>query len=459
MRLSVAGLAFGAALLQQANGVPALVSNDLHSSDVPGELLDKRQLLNGILGALNGLTNPADVLSQLQKATPLARPANVQHAQAQLQQIYSKPPTNIFQNIASQISAGLTSMTITEALGILTTGENSQTNTNPRQPSTPIYPRKSPSDAPYSLSEQQLRQAIYIPPTFTHGQKPPTIFIPGTGSYGGINFASNLRKLLTNVPYADPVWLNVPGALLGDAQANAEHVAYAINYISGISRGARVSVISWSQGGLDTQWALTHWPSTRAAVADFLPVSADLHGTVLANALCLSPGGGSLGLGPCAPAVVQQQYNSRFVEALRAGGGADAYVPTTSLYSGFLDEIVQPQSGTAASAFVGDARGVGVTNAEVQVVCRGMPAGGFYTHESMLVHPLTYALIVDALTHEGPGKVERLDLDTVCADILAPGLGLDDLLATEGVLVLAGALLLTYPDKRLVEPALMPYAS
>ncbi|KAK7723391.1 hypothetical protein SLS57_004585 [Botryosphaeria dothidea] len=454
MRLVPTCLALGAILLHQANGVPAPVPQDESA-----ELLEKRQLLSGILGALDGLTNPADILSQLQKVTPVSKPANVQEAQDQIRQIYSQTPTNIFENIARQIGAGLTTMTITEALGILTTGENSQTNINPRQPSTPIYPRKSPSDAPYSLSEQQLRQAIYIPPAFTYGQKPPTIFVPGTGSYGGINFASNLRKLLTNVPYADPVWLNVPGALLRDAQTNAEYVAYAVNYISGIAGNRKVNIVSWSQGGLDTQWAFTYWPSTRAAVDDFLPVSADFHGTVLANAICLSPGGGGLGLGPCAPSVVQQQYNSRFVETLRADGGADAYVPTTSTFSGFLDEIVQPQSGTGASAFIGDARGVGVTNAEVQVVCPGKPAGSLYTHESMLVNPLAYALIVDALTHEGPGRVERLDLNSVCAGFLAPGLGLDDLLATEGLVVLAGALLLTYPDRRLVEPGLMPYAS
>ncbi|GME50291.1 hypothetical protein GTA08_BOTSDO07677 [Neofusicoccum parvum] len=458
MHLFRACLIFGAFLLHQANGVPAPVPQDELNSPVDAELLDKRQLLSGILGALDGLTDPAAILSQLQKAKPTSTPTSVQQAQDRIRQIYSATPTNIYKNIANQIAAGLTTMTITEALGILTTGENSQTNSNPRNPTTPIYPQKAPGDAPYSLSEQALRAAIYIPPSFTYGRKPPTILVPGTGSYGGINFASNLRKLLTDVPYADPVWLNVPGALLGDAQANAEHVAYAINYVSGIAGARNVSVVSWSQGGLDAQWALTYWPSTRRLVSDLVPVSADLHGTVLANAICLSPGTG-VGLGPCAPSVVQQEYSSRFVAALRARGGADAYVPTTSLFSGFLDEIVQPQSGAAASAFVGDARGVGVTNAEVQVVCKGQPAGGLYTHESMLLNPLTYALVVDALTHEGPGQVGRLDLASVCSSVLAPGLGLQDLLETEGLVVLAAALLLTYPDKRLVEPGLIAYAT
>ncbi|KAL1648098.1 hypothetical protein SLS58_002425 [Diplodia intermedia] len=458
MRFFSACHLFSALLFHHATAIPAPIPATGLEPHAAVEEVDRRGLLSGILGTLNGLTDSAAILSQLRLVQPAPKPTSVEQAQDRLKQVYSATPTNIYKNIGDQISAGLTTLTITEALGILPAGENSPTNNNPREPATPVYPRKSPSDAPYSLGEQQLRQAIYIPPSFTFGKKPPVIFVPGTGTYGGINFASNLRKLLTDVPYADPVWLNIPGALLRDAQTNAEYVAYAINYISGISN-ANVSVISWSQGGLDTQWAFTYWPSTRALVSDFIPVSADLHGTVLANAICLSAGGGNPGLGPCPPSVLQQLYTSRFVSTLRAAGGADAYVPTTSVFSSF-DEIVQPQSGPGASAFIGDARGVGTTNAETQVVCAGKgPAAGFYTHESMLVNPLTYGLVVDALTHDGPGRVDRLDLDRVCATTLAPGLELADLLDTEGVTLLAGVNLLTYLDRRLVEPGLKAYAA
>ncbi|KAB2579090.1 hypothetical protein BFW01_g11467 [Lasiodiplodia theobromae] len=427
---------------------------------VPENGLEKRQSLSSVLSALSGLTEPTAILSQLEAVEATSTPTSVEQAQEQLEAIYGTTPTNIFENIAQQIADGLSTLTIVQALGFSPSGENSETNSNTREPSTTIYPKKSSSDAPYSITEEELRQAIYIPSDFTYGDKPPVIFVPGTGSYGGISFGSNLRKLLTGVSYADPVWLNVPDALLRDAQTNGEFVAYAINYISGISGDANVSVVSWSQGGLDTQWAFTYWPSTRALVSDFVPVSPDFHGTVLANVICLNPGAGGVGLGPCAPAVLQQEYNSNFVTALRAAGGADAYVPTTSVFSGFLDEIVQPQSGTGASAYINDARGVGTTNAEVQVVCKGKgPAGGFYTHESLLVNPLTYALLVDALTHDGPGSVDRLDLDTVCSTVVAPGLGLDALLEIEGVNVLAAVNLLTYSDRRLAEPALMSYAA
>lgn len=341
---------------------------------------------------------------------------------------------------------------ISNVLTTYSAGCNSDVNSNPRNPSTPIYPKKSSGDAPYSLSEAALRQVIQIPSTFTYGQKPPIIGVPGTGSKGCLTFKSNFFKLWQNVDYADPVWLNIPGFLLNDAQVNAEYVAYAINYISGISSNKNVSVIAWSQGNLDTQWAFKYWPSTRSVVSDFISISPDFHGTLLAYIVC--PGFPSV---LCVPSVIQQDYHSNFVNTLRANGGDSAYVPTTTIYSA-TDEIVQPQEGADASAIIKDARGVGVSNSQVQLVCNAKPAGLFYTHEGVLYNPLAYALAVDALTHPGPGQVSRIDLNTVCNEIVTPGLSLADVLATEGNIPVAGAAIALYTPKVITEPPIKAYA-
>jgi hypothetical protein len=46
----------------------------------------------------------------------------------------------------------------------------------------------------------------------------------------------------------DPVYLNVPGYLLEDAQINGEYVAYASKYVSAVSNNTNIGIMTWSQG-------------------------------------------------------------------------------------------------------------------------------------------------------------------------------------------------------------------
>lgn len=51
------------------------------------------------------------------------------------------------------------------------------------------------------------------------------------------------------------VELSIPGFTLDNIQVAVEYIAYAINYLSAVSGNKNVSVISWSQGSIDTQRA------------------------------------------------------------------------------------------------------------------------------------------------------------------------------------------------------------
>ncbi|KAJ5810962.1 hypothetical protein N7447_010478 [Penicillium robsamsonii] len=354
-----------------------------------------------------------------------------------LSALSSIPHTNkptILQRAIDIVSLGLVPTTIIDLLNGITNHEiNSIANSNTKDPSPRIHPAKSSHDAPYSIPEATLRSAIYIPPTFSYGKndKIPVLLVPGTADPAGSTYYFNYAKLFAANPNTDPVWINIPDNSLGDIQSNAEYVAYAINYISGLSR-CSIGVLSWSQGSLDVQWALKYWPSTRAAVSDFMAVSGDFHGTVV-ETLCM------LAEPVCSPAVQQQGYDTKFIRALRGGDGDSAFVPTTSVYSGY-DFVVQPQSGEWASAALRDVHGVGVSNVQVQVACAGRAAGGFYSHSAMLVNPLAYALFVDALVHDGPGRLERIDLNAVCGELVAPGLNVYDFLGMEAVSNVVGVL-------------------
>lgn len=329
---------------------------------------------------------------------------------------------------------------------------NSPHNKNPDPPRS-LYPSEPP-DAPYSIPEATLRAAIHIPDSFSYGKngKKPILMVPGTGAPAGSTYHFTFGRLGDALPSADPVWLNIPGSTLGDAQKNAEYVAYAIHYISAVSADSHVAAISWSQGGLDTQWALKYWPSTRDLVDDFIPMSPDFHGTVIREVLCplLEPL-------VCDPSVWQQGWDTEFIHTLRADDGDSAYVPTTSVYSTF-DEIVEPQSGPDASAILADSRGVGVSNNHLQSLCPGQVAGGVYTHEGVLYNAVAWALAVDALSHDGPGDPQRIDLDHACALPVAPQLRVDDVLGTEGVLLISLVNFLVYLPKLPGEPPIAAYA-
>jgi hypothetical protein len=67
-------------------------------------------------------------------------------------------------------------------------------------------------------------------------------------------------------------------------------------------------------------------------------------------------------------------------------------------------------------------------------------------------------LIVDALQNDGPGNLGRINVESICSSYAAPGLDLDDILATSGLIPVAGALLLAYPQKSFTEPKLRAYA-
>lgn len=395
------------------------------------------------LGAiLNGTAATVNSIESVQNV--------VKGALAKLQQPHT--PEDLIRYASHLADGGVLTLDVVSLLDGLEDSQINKPASNPAPP-TPLYP-SHPGDAPYSVPEETLRSSLYIPDTFQYGANGtfPVLLVPGTGGPTGTTYHYNFGHLAKAVPNADVAWVNIPGLTLEDAQVNAEFVAYAIHYLSAVSGDSPLAVISWSQGGPDTQWALKYWPSTRALVSDFVPISPDFHGTLLRDALCPL-------LDPvlCDPSVWQQGWDSAFTKALRADDGDSAYVPTTSVYS-LTDQIVQPQGGPNASAILGDVRRVGVTNALVQEVCPGQPAGTVYTHEGVLYNPLAWALAADALTHDGPGDLSRINLDVVCAQFAAPQLQLDDVLGSEAALVIALTHFVIHPHKVVREPDVMPYA-
>lgn len=200
-------------------------------------------LLNGANGALNGVLNTienvasgnaggndpyANILDALRPVERSAPPDSIEAAFDALQDIIDQdpPPPNLYAIIGEMVAAGLTSDSVGDLLGSVqgaSTGQNSHWNSNRRRPSPRAYPRANRRDARYRVSEWRLRAAIYIPSSFQYGRQgapQPAILVPGTGNTGYKTFVGNYIPLLQDSQIADPVWLNIPGYQLNDAQTN-----------------------------------------------------------------------------------------------------------------------------------------------------------------------------------------------------------------------------------------------
>ena len=186
-------LALAACSLPLTFAAPAIENARLE----PSRTKHERQLgLDGIVGpivtsVLSGLradaTDGAAIVSAILEAAGNTignqippPPANVPDAVATLSSVFASAPTDLITNILDLIPAGFPVDELGNLIGASVDPRNSVVNANPPPPDT-IFPKKDARDAPYSLTEEQLRQVIYIPSTFTFGQKPPVVLVPGTG--------------------------------------------------------------------------------------------------------------------------------------------------------------------------------------------------------------------------------------------------------------------------------------
>lgn len=191
---------------------------------------------------------------------------------------------------------------------------------------------------------------------------------------------------------------------MGDMQVSSEYVAYGIHYVSYLAGGLPTAIISHSQGGPDTQWALRFWPSTRSVTTMFIPLSPDFSGILLLDSdlsnICVDD--------LCQACIWQQSNGSNYYAALHYKD-FEALVPTTAIWTEF-DGVVEPPQQNAALP--------GGTAIEVQSLCPLRPV----THITMPIDAAAWALAYDALRHGGIGSLSRVQPDAleICLSVTGP---------------------------------------
>ncbi|KAG0151809.1 hypothetical protein CROQUDRAFT_36382, partial [Cronartium quercuum f. sp. fusiforme G11] len=276
---------------------------------------------------------------------------------------------------------------------------------NPCAPPDGPIPVSEPGDAPFSQGQRSYEQAISCPYKVKGPSRGTVLLVPCT-SCDPAEFFGNTH-LGVRLPKAgfEICWVDIPCNSLCDMQLSAEFVAYAIGHLAARSRTGKIHVVSYSQGGANTQWALTFWPSLRSQVINLVTISAPLKGLPL-----LGPLGAALNLiGGSLPPLLQMAKGSRYMNALNhktnVTSNYQAHVPSTSIFT-YHDEFVFPQtSGSEGASHL-----AGASNIAVQDVCGRMHV---VDHFGMLVDLAAYGLVLDALTHGRPASVETFDRGTV----------------------------------------------
>jgi hypothetical protein len=273
----------------------------------------------------------------------------------------------------------------------------------PRERYAPLH-RPGPE---LTVPGKRLREALDCHGDLRNSAKAPVLLNPATGVTPVKNYAWNYERAFT---HQHRPWcaVTMPHRTLGDIQTAAEYLVHAIRRMHARS-GQRIAILGHSQGGMSMRWALRFWPDTRRMVGDVIGMAGSNHGTTTLRH-CVA------GRTTCPPAVWQQDRGARFIEALNSRVETFAGISYTEIYTR-TDEVVQPSDAdaTASSALhTGKGR---ITNVATQDVC---PSD---VDEHLMVgtvDPVTYALVMDALTHRGPARPERVG-PAVCSRVYQPG--------------------------------------
>lgn len=292
-----------------------------------------------------------------------------------------------------------------------------------------------------SAPAAELERSLTCHGDLTSGDRAPVLLVPGTTLQPDVNFDWNYGPAFAARGQAY-CWVELPGNAMGDIGVAGEYVTHAIRTMHERA-GRKIDVVGFSQGGMVPRWALKYWPDTRQAVRDVVGIDPSNHGTLDAYPIC-APG--------CAPAIWQQQTGSRFLDTLNDGGETFAGIDYTVVYTP-TDEVVFPNLPPAPSSELRTGDGA-ISNVSTQQVCPVHVA----EHLTMgSTDPVGYAVVVDALDHDGPADAGRIDR-AVCGAALMPGVDPAALPVNEArYFGQVGTTLATYPHVS-AEPPLREYA-
>jgi hypothetical protein len=286
--------------------------------------------------------------------------------------------------------------------------------------------RFAPLDQPgakLSVPAKKLAASLKCHGTLRNSRKEPVVLSPATGVNSKQNYSWNYERAFT-AQHRPWCAITMPYRTLGDIQTAGEYLVHAIRTAHARAH-RRIAVMGHSQGGMSMRWALRFWPDTRAMVDDVIGMAGSNHGSTV-HTFCMAH------QTSCPPAVWQQSNKANFIAALNSGAETFRGISYTEVFT-HTDEVVQPNSTDATSSSALHTGAGRITNVSTQDIC---PTDTYEHLNVGTIDPATYALVMDALNHNGPAKRSRINR-AVCQQAYQPGV--DPTTANTYLQVLAAA--------------------
>jgi hypothetical protein len=256
------------------------------------------------------------------------------------------------------------------------------------------------------VSAAKLRAALHCRKSVREARRTPILLVTGTGVDGSEAWPDGLQRSLV-AARRPTCFVNFPEHTTADIQVSVQYLVHGIRAMA-TRANRRIAIYGISQGGLLPRWALTYWPSLRGMVTDVVAVAGTQHGTTVFDSL-LSACGSDCRL---TAAGWQQVAGSRLMRALAQypdeSPGPTAWTTVRTLD----DELSQPTRRPNPTSALRGAR-----NVVIQRVCPGRQVN----HISAGADSVSYAALIDAVTHRGGASARRFSAG-VCRSAFAPGL-------------------------------------
>lgn len=288
------------------------------------------------------------------------------------------------------------------------------------------------------VSEATMAAALSCPESFS-GAHEPVLFVHGTTLTARSNWAWNYAKTLPTQGY-DVCLVDLPDRARADIQMSTEYVVYAIRTMAAKS-GGKIDVVGFSQGPLEPRWAVKWWPDVRARVDDLVAMAGVAHGFTETEVICSQS---------CIAPFWQMKPDAQFLAALNKEDESPGDIDYTSVYSR-TDQFVW-LAGAGGNPWDDSASIDGATNIAVQDLCPGRSV----EHVQVIYDAAFYAVVFDALAHDGTADPSRIDR-SVCLQHAMPGVDNGEALAMTAEID-RDLMMLTGEHHTKAEPTLASYA-